>query len=197
LTALHDRRMWERLTRRYHKRDWSGPGNFLTRREWEGARRLFDRHCKSIEGAIIDLGTGGGAFWRVLDLLPDRVIRIDIIRTYAPVSAVGSFVQADARHLPLVSCKVGCIVALGLTEYLNDLDAALHEWRRVITARGRLLLTWSPPGALGNQVRRLTKPPVYLRKDEAMLQHLTQSGWHPVCAVEHHGWQAMVVAGPV
>jgi len=143
---------------------WDFKASFYDRlRRWPIIRRIHEREKKYLSQllepleappVIVDLGTGTGAS---LDFFPDSTLigldsSLQMIRSTVKLGIAG--VAADACRLPIQTRSIPFVSAIGLTEYLRDIDAFMEEIRRVLRSGGIALVTISPPVLL-NRMRTL------------------------------------------
>lgn len=120
------------------------------RRVYLGVLRAFlerERSHRPGQPAIehaLDLGTGGGGFLPGLAGFARRVHALDrepVNLTHAAARGLGGGVLAEAVELPLATGSLGLLCAFDVLEHLDDEDAALAEWHRVLEPGGILLLS--------------------------------------------------------
>ncbi len=126
---------------------------------------LHTLDVSNIEGIFLNLGCGVCQF-PILSF-KNEIIYIDhVLRTLISAKSKNPqscFLAAEAMSLPLKDNVACCIVAIGLTEYIESAESWLAEMIRLLVPGGWLLFTSSPDNAL-NRLRRLWSPPLYFRK---------------------------------
>lgn len=107
----------------------------------------FMRQAKP-EGAVVDLGCGGGRDARFLAANGYVVTAVDLceplLRSWAGNQAAGiQPVVADMRNLPLGDSSIDAALAIGSLVHLNrvELRVALAEVLRVLTPGGHIAIT--------------------------------------------------------
>jgi ubiquinone/menaquinone biosynthesis C-methylase UbiE len=104
-----------------------------------GARRILDVGCGTgLLAARVRRGIGGGV---IVDCDFSRGMLVHAMRRHdAP-----ALVQATALRLPFREASFGAIVSTEALHWFPDQAAALKEFRRVVTPKGRILLTLVNP----------------------------------------------------
>ena len=165
----------------------------MARLEWSAAARLWTAHFAGLRGRVLDIGAGNGEFWRNAPP-PEELILGDIAGIYRNGAGPGMRLVFDAVQPPIAESGAAALVALGVTEYIPDLPAALRAWRAIVPAGGGLLVSSSPP-ILPNLLRRLADRSVIVRSDALMTEMLLSGGWQPAAEMpQHAGWQSLFVA---
>ena len=100
---------------------------------------------------VVDLGCGAGLMLRRLARsFPEvSLVGVDVSRPMLEEAmaqlreggAAADFVRAQVPPLPFDDASVGAIVAVGLTQFVPDLNALLAEAARVLRPRGRFVGT--------------------------------------------------------
>lgn len=210
-----------RRVSRFRERGGSGLRQWLARRELRTAAELYVRFCAPLGGVTLDLGAGGGTIWRLVPELP-KLICLDIAGLPIHPPFVPPFVApesggegdclpqlslavakthrafhrliADAARPPLRNQAVTSIVALGLLEYLGDLEAIFSNWRNVCRTGGRMLVSNSPP-TLPNRTRQWLGLGAKPRPDYEVITALGRCGWLVLeGSLRKAGWQTLLVA---
>ncbi|MCF7809697.1 class I SAM-dependent methyltransferase [bacterium] len=187
--------IWDRRAKRYRIRGLSGPGKVIALSEWKAAARLWNEYMSSVSGWTIDIGAGNGGFWDLVKR-PENLVCLDISTGFVKNPDINRVV-ANAINPPFSDCVIECIVALGLTEYLTDIEEVFSKWRNLVSDGGKILFTGSPP-LLMNRLRKLFSPDVNIRNDDEIVKMLQITGWrllHPKPV--HAGWQSLFVAEAV
>jgi len=121
---------------------------------------------------VVDLGTGTG---NVLQFLThaNPVLAIDITFTMLQAARQlypnSKFIQADALNLPLKTNAVDVIIAIGLSEYVSNIDSLFKEISRLLKIGSFLILTFSP-GGIWSRVRLLLGHSIYPRTLDDLLK---------------------------
>lgn len=93
---------------------------------------------------ILEVGCGGGALLSFLEGKGHEAVGVDILEEavrLAQMAAPSSRVlRARAEQLPFADASFDRVVSHHLVEHLEDLGAALREWRRVLRPGGVLAL---------------------------------------------------------
>ena len=104
-------------------------------------------------GSVLDAGMGGGRLCASLDPLGWDVTGVDasaemveLARKRLPHLA-STLLQGRVESLPLDDETFGAVVATGVLEYVDDLDAALRELARVLRPGGVAALSIPAPTA--------------------------------------------------
>jgi ubiquinone/menaquinone biosynthesis C-methylase UbiE len=105
---------------------------------------------------VADVGCGNGLDLR--QLLPDarcrHAIGVDLsagmLRSLDDVLGSGrlSLVQADAQELPLADASVDVALAMHMLYHVSDIQAAVHELRRIVKPGGTALASTNSNGSL-------------------------------------------------
>ncbi len=98
----------------------------------------------------LDVGCGEGRVGRDLARLGHRVIGIDGSPTMARAAANhpdvgGPVLVGDAAALPVSDAAADCVVAFMSLQDVDEMEAAVLECARVLSARGRLVLAITHP----------------------------------------------------
>ncbi|MBM3326930.1 MAG: class I SAM-dependent methyltransferase [Calditrichaeota bacterium] len=187
-------RRWERFAPRYLRRGVNGLDKYIARCEWSAAALLYERYFLPGQGWILDIGAGNGQFWNFVEQNPAKLILLDIAAGALQAATFRLKVIAEAGHLPVRPGAAEGLIAMGISEYIEDLETTLTEWRQSVKPGGRLLLTWSAPTA-ANYLRRFWNMNLYLRTNDEIHSMLTRAGWarlliEPV----RSGWQYLTAA---
>jgi len=155
---------WNLKTKLYRCVRISFPFNIILKRE---NKRLESILC-DIEinnKKVVDLGTGTG---NVLKYFSNSNLVLGIDLTFSMLQVTRQLypgiklIQADALKLPVKTDSVELITAIGLSEYLSDIESLFMEAHRLLKADGFLLLTFSP-GGIWTSLRLLLGYPIYPR----------------------------------
>jgi len=105
----------------------------------------FDR---SLDGRTLDVGCGNGYVLRKYALCGAHAYGVDL--THAAVSLSrerftlaglkGTFVQADAEHLPFRDGAFARVVSVGVLHHVPSIESAIAEVYRVLAPGGKLVL---------------------------------------------------------
>ncbi len=189
-------RQWLRSSHRYWSRGSGGFLDIIARRELRAAAGLLSAYCAYHEGWTLDLGAGSGGVW-LFSSPPQKLIALDFAPRTASPETYPHRLTADAAILPLKKGSITTILALGLLEYLGNLESALCEWRRVCNPEARLLISNSPP-SIPNRVRKWIGFGAVPRSDAEIEDALFRLGWRVIeNSRRRAGWQSMLVAEPV
>ena len=138
---------------------------------WTHSRRdavLKMTHAYPKRTRILDIGCGGG------DLLRDlrhagfpHVTGIDISEesiSYCKSQNISEVYRMDAAKLSFADASFDLIIASDILEHMQDDEAVLREWRRVLSDKGVLILfvpafmfLWSKHDEVNHHYRRYTK----------------------------------------
>ncbi|MDP8240724.1 MAG: methyltransferase domain-containing protein [Candidatus Hatepunaea meridiana] len=165
----------------------------ILRSEWKAAAQLWNEHFAPFKGWTVDLGAGKGGFWNLVEP-PGKLFLLDITRCFSKDNNDLPKVIADACHPPFKENSVDCVVALGLTEYLEDISQFFTVLREVVSENGKILFSSSPP-IVPNIIRKTIGLGVYPRSDIEILQTLERTGWKVYSAMPvQAGWQSLFAA---
>jgi len=120
---------------------------------------------------VIDLGTGTG---NVFQFLVSTDIQIGIDSTFSMLKLAkesypeANFIQADALKLPLKNDSVELVTAVGLSEYLKDVQPLFTEINHILRSNGYLIITFSPFG-MWTRLRLLLGHNIYPRTFEQLI----------------------------
>ncbi len=93
---------------------------------------------------ILEVGCGGGALLAFLEGRGHEAVGVDIleeaVRLAAEAAPSSRVVLARADDLPFADGSFDRLVSHHLVEHLDDLPAALREWRRVLRPGGSLAI---------------------------------------------------------
>jgi SAM-dependent methyltransferase len=82
----------------------------------------------------------------------------------------------DVCNTPYENESMGLILCVGVSEYIEDLDALLAEIKRILSHTGFAILTSSPPGMI-NQLRKVQGHKLFLRSQEEMKAKILFGGY--------------------
>ena len=138
--------------------------------EKEMAGKVLSTLAKQ-QGYALDLGCGSGASY---PLLPEGCTRVSLDRSPAMARRCrtahhGLVVVADAHRLPFKRQSFFLISAIGLTEYLGNLQPFFSEAVSVLGMPGSFIVTTSPSGFY-TCLRRLIGHRIAIHTREALLQ---------------------------
>lgn len=193
MTITSSKSLWAKRGKRFRNRGVKGIGAFVARAELEAAAKLWDTDFSSVQGWVADIGAGNGLLWDIVKRKPDRLLLSDISRAYNMSSPSCCRMIADGEAMPIRRNSLNSIVALGLIEYIVELDIALEKWSKLTKAGGLLLLSNSPK-TLPNRLRAAFGFGAIPRDDVAIINALTHCGWEIVCDPVRAGWQTLFVA---
>ena len=132
----------------------------------------------------LDLGTGTGDTLEIFGKNSKRV-HLDISTAMLEKVGLSPKMRAYAEHLPFVDRSFGIVSAIGLSEYLENLELMLDEVARVLEPSGYFLLT-SSPTTMANHLRRALGHRLFLRSNDNVRDKFQQSGW--IIIAESHSW---------
>ncbi len=128
-------------------------------------RPVHDAVIAALRGGVcrrvLDIGCGTGQLSaRIRRELPKaRVVGCDFsagMLRRAAARGGAAWVQGDAAHLPFAAGSFDALVSTEAFHWFPDQPAALREFRRVLSPRGRLLLALvNPPTELVSEAARL------------------------------------------
>ena len=98
---------------------------------------------------IADLGTGNGNALKFFEEAIESFgvdVTFSMLRRARQLHPEVSMIQADAIRLPLQNRSVDIATAIGLSEYIKDIELLLIEVHRILKDNGHLLFTFSPFG---------------------------------------------------
>lgn len=104
-------------------------------------------------GSVLDAGMGGGRLCAELDRLGWGVTGVDASSEMVALARERlphlepRLLEGRIQRLPLDDGSMDAVVATGVLEYVDDLDAALRELARVLRAGGTAALSIPAPGA--------------------------------------------------
>lgn len=140
---------------------------------FNGRRKLFARLIRSLDPRpswrVLEVGAGTGANLSVLQSIGvGQVIACDISTDALRHARRSTFLaQASATHLPFESNTVDLLLAADVLEHLDDDEAALREFVRVLRPGGHLMLTvpafpvlWGPQDIVSQHRRRYRREPL-------------------------------------
>jgi ubiquinone/menaquinone biosynthesis C-methylase UbiE len=162
--------LWNLKAKLYHAIRTSFLVDFILKRE--NSELEFILRSLDINGkTVLDLGTGTG---NVLQYLTNSklVIAIDFARSMLRIvrqtCPQAKLLQAEAIALPIATNSVELVTAIGLSEYLWQIESFFDEVFRILKNNGFLVLTFSPPG-IWTQLRLLLGHQIYSRTQEDLI----------------------------
>jgi ubiquinone/menaquinone biosynthesis C-methylase UbiE len=101
-----------------------------------------------VEGDVLEVGAGTGELWKHIDHTNARLTLTDFSPTMcATLSALNIpntiIKQCDAANLPFPDHKFDIVIANHMLYHVNDPDAVLAEFARVLRPGGRLIVSLS------------------------------------------------------
>ena len=154
------------------------PLNIIHNREQEMVLALLSHIPQAaLAGPVLDLGCGvgespvyGSGITTGMDKSP-AMLRHASNRNRL-------LLAGDAQSLPFREASLSVITAIGLSEYIRDLDGLYKECARCLAPGGYLLLTGSPPTWF-TRLRAVGGNTIYHRSDQCLLS--TAGDWfHPL-----------------
>jgi malonyl-CoA O-methyltransferase len=111
----------------------------------KGIAAALAMRLKGIKVAcVLDVGAGDGALTRTLGSAGVRVVSLDaawgMVRLGRMQGGGRSWVQADACALPFVGSNFDILVSSSAYQWVNDLEGAFTEARRVLKPGGRIMI---------------------------------------------------------
>ncbi len=179
---------------RFNNRALTGLGKWLALWELNAAARLWQVHAPNSDGLVVDFGAGNGIFWDIATP-PKNLLLMDISANLLETSQTPCLkVVSDALHPPLELGSCSGIMALGLIEYIRDLDGLFCRWRELAGDDCMLLISNSPP-ILPNLARQWLGFGAKARRDDVVRNSLRNSGWELLSDTPVRvGWQSLFVA---
>jgi ubiquinone/menaquinone biosynthesis C-methylase UbiE len=185
---------WDVKEKLYRIFRYRFPFHFIIQQENDNIERLLN----SIETdgkKIVDLGTGNG---NALKFFKHAIGSLGVDITFSMLRRARQLhpdvlmIQADAISLPLQNRSVDIASAIGLSEYIKDIELFLVEVHRVLKNNGNFLVTFSPPGII-TKIRSLFGNRVYPRKLEHIVE-VTKRMPFQVIRTEHSfmQWQVLL-----
>ncbi len=111
-------------------------------------RMTFDNLDKLAAEQVLDVGCGTGQLLQVLAERSDTSELVGIDRVPAMLDVArqrlgqrATLLEGEAAQLPFADAYFQLITSTNALHYFPDVDAALREFRRVITANGHLVIT--------------------------------------------------------
>lgn len=116
---------------------------------------------------VLDIGCGTGFFSKMLIEIGYEVTSIDsspLALEYSSQRGLSNLVSGDALKMPFPDGSFDAAFALDILEHLDDEDAALREWKRVLKPKGILIVfvpalsfLWGPQDKKLDHKRRYTR----------------------------------------
>ncbi|MHB8332366.1 MAG: class I SAM-dependent methyltransferase [Candidatus Dormibacteria bacterium] len=111
---------------------------------WQFHRDRFLELLPPPPGLVLDLGCGEGRLSRDLRALGFEVIGTDysmeLVTAARAADQAGTYVQADAAHLPFQDASFDLVVAFMSLQDMDQMDLAVAETTRVLRPGGRVCL---------------------------------------------------------
>lgn len=116
----------------------------IQRKRFELGRGLIgDRRYE----ALLEIGYGSGIFMAELAGHARRLLGLDVhdktqevARALREVGVEADLRQGCATALPFESGSIGCVIAISALEFIDDLDKACEEVRRVLEPEGHFIV---------------------------------------------------------
>lgn len=106
-------------------------------------------------GALLEIGYGSGIFMpelarhcRTLYGIDRHTMGAAVRRTLATYGVSATLCTASAEAIPFANCHFDCLVAISALEFIDDLDAACREFRRLLAPGGRMIVVTPGSSAL-------------------------------------------------
>jgi ubiquinone/menaquinone biosynthesis C-methylase UbiE len=168
--------LWDVKEKLYRIFRYRFPFRFIIQQENDNIERLLNL-IETNGNVIADLGTGNGSaliFFEQAKEMFGVDVTFSMLRRARQLHPETAMIQADAINLPLQNRSVDIASAIGLSEYIKDIDSFLFEVHRIVKDNGHFLLTFSPFG-ITTLIRSLFGNRIYprsLKQIEAMTQRL-------------------------
>ncbi len=156
--------LWSLKAKFYRSLRSSFPFNFILKEE----NKKLELILGSIEvrnKTIVDLGTGAG---NVLQYLVDSKLTIGIDFTFSMLQSTRQsypgvyLLQTNTMALPIKNNSIEVVTAVGVSEYLKNIELFFKETFRILKNDGFLVLTFSPRG-IWSRLRLLLGHAIYTR----------------------------------
>jgi len=125
----------------------AGDFNPFADRGWLTLARRFSAIAPGTRLRVLDVGCGTGQSRRVYSSHLDWYVGVDLSREAVAAARqrdpATSFLQADARHLPMADASVDAVAFSSVLHHLDDRPRALAEARRVLRPGG-LIFAFDP-----------------------------------------------------
>ncbi len=184
---------WDVKEKLYRIFRYRFPFRFIIQQENDNIERLLN--LIGTNGKIIaDLGTGNGnalIFFEQAKEMFSVDVTFSMLRRAKQLHPKAAMIQSDAINLPLQNRSVDIASAIGLSEYIKDIELLLLDVYRILKDNGHFLLTFSPFG-ITTIMRSLFGNRIYprsLKQIEAMTQRLR----FQVIGTEHSFMQCQVL----
>jgi SAM-dependent methyltransferase len=116
---------------------------------WYYRDSFFEAIVPRASGLTLEVGCGEDRVARDLSQRAHRVVAVDssrkLIRYAKEADPAGSYLLADAAALPFPAGAFELVVAYNSLMDVEDLEAAVHEAARVLSAEGRLCICVTHP----------------------------------------------------
>ena len=193
MTNRINQTLWDKRAKRYLQRGRTGFGLRIAQSELKCAAELWKMYCENLSGWAVDFGSGSGSFWDYVNP-PSKLLLSDLSKEYKNSKSPSLRIVSDVTIPPIEDDSIKCIVALGLIEYLPDLNSQFRTFRRLSKSDGLFLLSNSPP-ICANKIRSYLMSDVLLRSDIEVKQSLNQAGWSVLSGtLRHAGLQTLMLA---
>jgi len=180
-----------------YSQSYSCKGNVFVNRFLEQRKTHISGLMHVNEGAeAIDVGCGSGVFSKILLEKGARVTAVDYSKEMLNICENElrglskdsySLVNSDAASLQMPDNKFDLLIAVGLLDYVDDIEATLKEFHRVVKPKGTMIFTIpkrpSPffllRSAVGNHIRKkvFKLPPIANALSRTKTEHLlTKTG---------------------
>lgn len=144
-----------------YRRPFEGPGAARYARAERPAfadldARLLATSCRVAPGErVLEVGCGPATFARAAAACGAHAIALDPSRAYTRAARTDvAIVRARAEALPIADGAIDLAVCLSSIRHVRDRAAALRELRRVVGARGRLVIVELDPEADAARIAR-------------------------------------------
>lgn len=156
--------LWSLKAKFYRSLRANFPFNIILKGENKKLELILDS-IRIKNKKVVDLGTGTG---NVLQYLVSSNLVFGIDLTFSMLKTAKQFypganlIQANVLELSIKKKSVELVTAIGLSEYLRDIESLFKETNRILKFNGFLVLTFSPRG-ICTWLRLLFGHPIYSR----------------------------------
>jgi len=131
-------------------------GEYLTKTEQRFINQAID---KRIPKRCLDIGGGSGRFaiplsQKGVDMIVTEYDMVPIRKLLDKTSVI-PVVRADGQHLPFLNEYFDCIMSIETWGFFADIPLFLSEAKRVLSARGKLMVTAENSGSYKNILRKI------------------------------------------
>lgn len=164
----------------------SGRGASMAQGHWDVTMQMLDSSNTSFDGNCLDVGCGNG--WLVREMLrrgAQQGLGVDISPQMVAVAnqsrqyETEQYVVSNGESLPFEEGSIQVITNIESLYYYPDPQAAIHEWFRIVTSGGRLLMMmdlYAENTATHTWIEAL-QVPVHLFSKDQLREMLESAGW--------------------